>query len=91
MRMRWSEEIKPNEKSNYDHVFCDTPLGEIIIEWKSWKDMPSYDISMDGIWIGCKYSLIDAKYFSFYHLEEISNELNRFINSSGLDNIEFVD
>jgi len=39
-----------------------SPIGDFIIEWKSWKEQPSYDITFkEHEWIGCEYSLDKAK------------------------------
>jgi len=60
--MNWTEPTPPTANiSSYDHVICETPLGQAKIEWKSWKDSPSYDIELDGKWIGCEYDLEKAK------------------------------
>lgn len=33
----WSEPTPPSKESSYDHCSAMTPLGEILITWKSWK------------------------------------------------------
>ena len=38
MTLTWTEPQRPNEDSHYDHVIAETPLGQIKLEWKSWKD-----------------------------------------------------
>jgi hypothetical protein len=65
-QLQWSEERKPDEKCCYDHVFADTPIGRITIEWKSWKKYDSYDIQCygfdDALWgFDSAYALEDAK------------------------------
>lgn len=59
----WTEPKPPTKGlSYYDHTICNTPLGEFIIEWKSWKENDSYDITLNrDEWIGSEYSLEDAK------------------------------
>lgn len=38
MPLEWSEPRPPTrDVCHYDHVVAETPLGQIIIEWKSWK------------------------------------------------------
>lgn len=60
--MSWTEPRPPTEGiSSYDHVICETPLGKATIEWKSWKEFPSYDVTINGEWICCEYSLEEAK------------------------------
>ena len=39
MPLEWSEPRPPTKGvSHYDHVVAETPLGDITLEWKSWKD-----------------------------------------------------
>ncbi len=38
----WTEVSKPNEECRYDHVKAETPLGVILITWKSWKEDKEY-------------------------------------------------
>jgi len=80
--MNWTEPKPPTEgESNYDHVRLQTPLGEIIITWKSWKESPSYDIEIGfGEWIGCEYSLEDAKEKAETYLVDKWKELDLFLN-----------
>ena len=81
--MKWTDPKPPTEgESYYDHVRCETPLGEIFIEWKSWKEQPSFDVEFKGDyykWIGCEYSLDDAKKFGENYIKEVSNKLNEFL------------
>lgn len=47
--MNWTEPQSGKEGiSSYDHVICETPLGKIMIEWKSWKDNPPYCIMLNN-------------------------------------------
>jgi hypothetical protein len=42
MPLQWSEPREPGEdNSRYDHVVAETPLGRIVLEWKSWKESDS--------------------------------------------------
>lgn len=42
MPLEWSEERPPTKDvSHYDHVVAKTPLGDITLEWKSWKEWDS--------------------------------------------------
>lgn len=78
--MKWSKIHSPQKDVNYyDHVICETPLGNITIEWKSWKDKPSYDIVLPPAWVGCAYSLEDAKALAEKHLRNKMNELKKFL------------
>ncbi len=77
----WSLPKPPTRDiSFYDHVTVETPLGELKIEWKSWKSDPSYDIMLHGDWIGVEYDLDDAKLFAYNYIKQKRNELNQFLN-----------
>jgi len=42
--MKWSEIREPCEDCRYHHVKYESKLfGSLYIEWKGWKDSPSYD------------------------------------------------
>lgn len=42
MPLEWSEPRPPTKGvSYYDHVTASTPLGDIQLEWKGWKDYDS--------------------------------------------------
>lgn len=42
MPLEWSEPRPPTKGvSHYDHVVAVTPLGEIRLEWKGWKEYDS--------------------------------------------------
>lgn len=74
--MNWTEPKPPTEgESYYDHVKCDSPLGEIRIEWKSWKDQPDYSVEIAREYIGTEYSLEDAKNAAVQYLTKIHSEL----------------
>ena len=78
--MDWTEEKKPEDGvSYYDHTILVTPIGEFIIEWKSWKEHPSYDISIDGEWVGTEYDLESAKNKVTEYITDISNNLIKFL------------
>ncbi len=77
--MNWTEVIDPNSENSYSHIKCDTPLGKIYIDWKSWKTNPSFDISIDGSWIGTSYDLDESKQISKDWLTEKYNSLKSFL------------
>lgn len=80
-KLNWTPEAPPTDGvSYYNHTMCETPVGMLNIEWKSWKDSPSYDVELDGKWIGCVYSLEDAKVFSENYLLDIIKKLTDFLN-----------
>lgn len=77
----WSEERPPIENvSFYDHVVSKTPIGNMVIDWKSWKDRPDYDIHFNDQWIGCADSLEDAKKEGEEYLLSKLGELSAFLN-----------
>lgn len=78
--MMWTEPEKPNKESPYAHTILNTPIGKIIIEWKSWKESPSYDMQLNNEWIGVSYSLEDAKEAALKYLVDKYNELKQFLN-----------
>jgi len=48
--LKWAEPKPPTKGSHpYDHVTAQTPFGEILITWKSWKDYPSYCVDTHPI------------------------------------------
>ena len=79
--MKWSEVNKGNDNIHYDHVTLDTPLGEFVITWKSWKENPSYDLELEDKWIGVDYDLDQSKSRAKQYLLEKQEELHKFINS----------
>ena len=80
--MIWSEVKEPNDKVSYNHVTLDTPLGEYIVDWKGWKETPSYDVSLNSEYIGSNYDLESGKDIAESHLLETANQLNGFISES---------
>jgi enoyl reductase-like protein len=80
--MKWTTPSKPIEGiSYYDHVILETPIGKAIIEWKSWKERESYDIYIDGSYLGCDYELDKAKEVVHDYLKNKFNMLQLFINT----------
>lgn len=42
MTLKWSLAAPPTKGiSHYDHIIAETPLGNITLEWKGWKDYDS--------------------------------------------------
>ena len=76
----WSKISKPNPNIRYDHIILETPIGKLTIEWKSWKEKPSYDIMLDELWIGVEYSLDDAKTNAISYISKIYYDLKVFLN-----------
>ena len=80
--MNWTEKKPPTAGiSRYDHTTCESPLGQFMIEWKSWKDEPSYDIKLGDEWLNVAYTLDEAKDVCRKYLEDKSEELNEFMNN----------
>jgi hypothetical protein len=61
--LQWSDPRKPDGKESFqDHCVAISSIGEYRIEWKSWKgDGAGYGIDSALGWVGCEYSLDDAK------------------------------
>ena len=79
--MKWTEPKPPTEGiCFYDHVDCETPLGLIRIEWKSWKESPSHDIMINKEWIGVEYDLEKAKLIASNWLNGKWVHLTTFLN-----------
>ena len=73
--MIWTEIEEPNDEIPYTHTKTITPIGTIVIDWKSWKEQPSYDVSHGNEQIGTAYSLVDAKKIAFKHMESVVSGL----------------
>ena len=59
--LTWTDHRPPDATIPYDHVIAETPLGSIWIEWKSWKESPSYTSDMPWTHFIVESSLSDAK------------------------------
>ena len=46
MPLEWSEPRPPNSECPYDHVVAPLAGRQIYIEWKGWKDYPSYEVAL---------------------------------------------
>lgn len=77
--MNWTKESEPNKEVSYNHVKLQTPIGEYLVDWKGWKENPSYDISLKDEWIGSEYDLDSAKSLAENHLLEMANQINGFL------------
>ena len=57
MTLIWTERIAPDGDCPYDHVIAETPLGDIRLEWKGWKENDSpcgyMPWNADNFVIGC--------------------------------------
>ena len=79
--MKWTENKPPTEGiSFYHHTTCETPIGKMTIEWKGWKDQPSYDLMLEGEWIGVEYDLDLTKKLAENYLKELCQKLITFLN-----------
>jgi len=81
--MKWTEPTKATEGvSFYDHVIAETPIGRMIIEWKSWKDRPSYDVMINNDWVGVEYELEDAKAIGVEYLNNLLKKLTEYMQDA---------
>lgn len=83
MKLEWSNIQPPDEYIKYTHTTCKTPLGEIRIEWKSWKDYPSYGFYVyeTDYWIGSSITLEDAKQAVEDYIMVQYNTLKEFVEN----------
>jgi hypothetical protein len=80
--MKWTENKPPIEGiSFYDHTISETPIGKMIIEWKSWKERPSYDIMLENEWIGVGDDVDEAKDIALNFIKEKSEKLVTFLST----------
>ena len=77
--MNWTKESEPNNEVPYNHIKLKTPIGEYVVDWKGWKEIPRYDINLKGEWLGSEYDLESAKNLAENHLLETANQINGFI------------
>jgi len=78
--MNWTEEKSPKEgESYYNHCDLETPLGKFRIEWKGYKENPSYDVQLEGNYILTEYDLNSAKEEVKKYLEDKQEQLNKFL------------
>lgn len=79
--MKWTEPKKATEGvSFYDHVIAETPIGRMIIEWKSWKDNNDYSVTLDNEWIGVGFDLEEAKQIGMDYLNEKLKKLTEYMS-----------
>lgn len=79
--MNWSEPKPPTKGiSYYDHITCETPFGQLKIEWKGWKEGDGYDVMLnESHWLGVSYDLESAKEFARDYLIEKHSELTKLL------------
>lgn len=80
--MKWSEEKPPQKDGiSYNHATSESPLGLFSIEWKSWKECPSYDVFIGGSeWVTAAGSLDDAKAAAERHVVNKYEELREYLS-----------
>lgn len=78
--MNWTEPKQPTQGvSHYNHVSCETPLGQALIEWKGWKERDSYSVTIGSEYVGEGYDLDDAKNLAKEWLINVFKKLSMFI------------
>lgn len=78
--MKWTPQSPATPGlSKWDHITSPTPLGLIVIEWKSSRKLPIYSIRLDGKFLGDGDSLQDAKMLAEQYLFAVCEELGRFL------------
>lgn len=83
-RINWSEEKAPTKEIPYTHITGETPLGLMIIDWKGWKEAPSYEVTLKvEEWIpqqiSVEYDLDAAKLVAQTYLHIVYNSLDKFL------------
>jgi hypothetical protein len=80
MGFEWTDPAPPanGDPSFYDHVIAETPLGEVVIEWKSWKDYPDYVCQTPWETFVCGETLEEAKIAVESSLLHLQKDLYEF-------------
>ena len=87
--MNWTDPQPPTTNVGYNHVKLSTPLGEILITWKGWKERPDYGIEFESEWIGVEYDLESAKNRAIEYLKTKYEELGKLLFGESSDTVEF--
>ena len=76
-KFEWTEPAKSDGGKNsfYDHVKCNTSLGDFQIEWKCWKDYDTYGLYFNGEYVASLYTLDEAKQKAFDHIKKKIEEM----------------
>lgn len=81
--MKWSKKLNPNKsESSYTHITAYSPLGIFIIEWKSWKNKPSYCLELNDTYLFSSENLEESKLEARTHLENKKKEIEEFLTST---------
>ena len=84
--MKWSKEKPPTKDvSYYNHTICETPFGNFVIEWKGWKETPSYTISLEGQYVDTAFTLQEAKQIANDYLVTLVDRMNQYIKQECLE------
>lgn len=57
----------------------DTPLVVFLIDWKGWKEQPTYDLSLNNEWLDSPSDLEEGKEFVKNYLISKAAALTKFI------------
>ena len=79
--MNWSEVKEGSKEIAYTHVKMQSPIGEFVITWKSWKLSPAYVVELNNEFIDVGYELEAAKKIAEQYLLSIHKALEEFIDS----------
>jgi len=71
-KFEWTEPAKPDGGKNsfYDHVKCNTSLGDFQIEWKSWKEYDTYCLYFNQDYVDSLYTLDEAKQSAYDYIKK---------------------
>lgn len=76
--LQWSEPRPPNGESHYDHIVAEYPLGQYMIEWKSWQRATGYDLVLNFNRVGTYPTLEEAKVQAVEHVRKIAKQLQEY-------------
>lgn len=57
--LEWSVNCPPDRVVSYDHCTAPFPFGEIRLEWKGWKEDPSFSFYLNEDYVDEFYGTLD--------------------------------
>lgn len=59
-KLEWGEETPPNGACCYHHCDAPSPFGLVRIDWKGWKDYPSFGLTVNGEFVSCNACVVEG-------------------------------
>jgi hypothetical protein len=75
----WREPVPPTKHKPDFHTYLSTPVGTLFISWDSWRDNPTYEITIGSNHFATADSLEEAKELAIKHIKQKSEELIKFL------------